>query len=293
MTSYAEMEKISELVFSEVARAINILILPLFMGKIVFSNIIAEGDKAFSALKSVLIYFLLISLFPYVLNLLFAIPDSFMPKSTAPLASTNLISDSTVSGMIPLAVDRVLELLLAALYWMSFHLHIFFMLIMCSMAPLIFLTSTILGIGMGIEIFMGLLIIGSSWPIIWHGFDQVHGLLASVQEDQFGSRCLELMITVLKGISPLTFALTAIKSPAGKMITQSVRFTSSGVNKTFQVSRSLVQRHSSTENTVSTSQSSPLNYKKSYSNKSPRDRSSEVKTKNSPSSKTELNPEKV
>src|SRR5690606_25339834 len=97
------------------------------------------------------------------------------------------------------------------LYWVVYYLHVFFMLLMCSMAPIVFLLSALLGIGLGLEIFMGLLIVGSSWPIIWYGFDQVHASLVNAQTDAFGAKCLELLITLFKGLAPVSFASLAVK----------------------------------------------------------------------------------
>jgi hypothetical protein len=122
-------------------------------------------------------------------------------------------------------VDRVLEVLLAGLYWVAYYLHIFFMIVMCSMAPIVFLSSTLLGMGLGLEIFFGLLIVGSSWPIIWYGFDQVHAHLVSAQTDQFGAKCLELLLTIFKGIAPVAFASVAIKSPPGRVLTSVAQST--------------------------------------------------------------------
>lgn len=67
---------------------------------------------------------------------------------------------------------------------------------------------------------MGLLIVGSSWPIIWFGFDQVHASLVNAQSDAFGAKCLELLITLFKGLAPVSFASLAVKSPAGRAISQ-------------------------------------------------------------------------
>lgn len=218
MESFNDVQKICLEVFETVSKTTSIFVLPLFMGQIAFANVSGEGSKAFQALKGVLVYFCLIAGFPLILDILFSIPQSYLPKFKSVAELTDQVSNSSYQGLVPLVIDRALEVVLSTLYWIVYYFHIFFMLIMCSMAPIVFLGGTVLGIGLGLEIFMGLLIIGSSWPIIWYGFDQIHANLSSVQDDAFGSKCLELLITVLKGIAPVAFAQAAIRSPAGKLV---------------------------------------------------------------------------
>lgn len=204
-------------VFQAVAQTSFIFLLPLFMTKIVFSNLMGDGSKVFSALKGAVIYFCLIAAFPLIIEILFSIPDAYLPKYES-LGSMTGHAPDWGSSLIPYSLDRVLEVILAGLYWIVYYLHVFFMLVMCSMAPIVFLSSSLLGVGLGLEIFMGLLIVGSSWPIIWYGFDQVHSSLVTAQTDEFGAKCLELLLTLFKGIAPLAFASLAVKSPPGKAI---------------------------------------------------------------------------
>lgn len=217
MESFSDLHRVCLSVFDSVARTTSVFILPLFVGRIVFSNILAEGSKAFVTLKSTVIYFCLIAGFPIIMEILFSIPDTYLPRFQS-LSGFMENSPESIESMIPFTLDRILEVLIASLYWLAFYLHIFFMLMMCSMAPVVFLTSTLLGVGLGLEIFLGLLIAGSSWPIIWFGFDQVHTTLAESQIDAFGAKCLELLLTLFKGLSPIAFATVAIKSPAGQVI---------------------------------------------------------------------------
>ncbi|MFP5519664.1 MAG: hypothetical protein ACLGGX_07150 [Bdellovibrionia bacterium] len=219
MESYSSLHQICVQVFEAVSKTTTIFILPLFMMRIVFSNILGEGTKVFGILKGTIIYFCLVAAFPLIIEVLFSIPESYLPKYNSLAALTNDAPEWSSSSIIPFAVDRILEVLLAGLYWIAYYLHIFFMIVMCSMAPIVFLSSTLLGLGLGLEIFLGLLIVGSSWPIIWYGFDQVHTHLVTAQTDEFGAKCLELLLTLFKGLSPVAFASIAIKSPPGRAIT--------------------------------------------------------------------------
>lgn len=219
MESYSSLHQICVQVFEAVSKTTTIFILPLFMMRIVFSNILGEGTKVFGILKGTIIYFCLVAAFPLIIEVLFSIPESYLPKYNSMASLTNDAPEWSSASIIPFAVDRVLEVLLAGLYWIAYYLHIFFMIVMCSMAPIVFLSSTLLGLGLGLEVFLGLLIVGSSWPIIWYGFDQVHTHLVTAQTDEFGAKCLELLLTLFKGLSPVAFASIAIKSPPGRAIT--------------------------------------------------------------------------
>jgi hypothetical protein len=219
MENFGELHQICLKVFSAVSKTTSVFILPLFVGRIVFANVLGEGSKAFATVKGVVIYFCLVTGFPMIMDILFSIPEAYLPKVQSMNDFWGASPDGFELGVIPFALDRILEVVLAGLYWIVYYLHVFFMLVMCSMAPIVFLASTLLGVGLGLEIFMGLLIAGSSWPIIWYGFDQVHSSLASAQTDAFGAKCLELLLTLFKGLSPVAFAAVAIKSPAGKVVT--------------------------------------------------------------------------
>lgn len=221
MGNFAEIQVLCIKIFQEVAQTCSVLVLPLFLGRIVFSNVVGSGEQILSSLKGAVLYFVLIAGFPFVLEILFSIPESYLPKWG------ELTSNSDFEGVsvIPFALDQVLEVLLAGLYWVAYYLHVFFMLIMSSMAPVIFLMTTILGAGIGLEIFFGLLIVGSSWPIVWRGFDLVHAQMISQQSDAFAAKCLEVLVTLFKGISPVALAATAVKSSAGKVVTKAAQGT--------------------------------------------------------------------
>jgi len=223
MENYSNLHVVCLQIFESVSKTTSIFILPLFMARIAFSNLAGEGNKAFQAIKGALTYFILLTAFPLIIDILFSIPETYLPKYPGIASFTGNSPDWTSPGIIPFSVDKILEVLLAGLFWLAYYLHLFFMILMCSMAPLVFLSSTLLGFGMGLEIFLGLLIVGSSWPIIWYGFDQVHAGLVSTQSDEFGAKCLELLLTLFKGIAPVAFAGMAIKSPPGQAISKTAQ----------------------------------------------------------------------
>lgn len=265
MENFTELHKICVTVFETVAQMTLIFVAPLFLGRIVFSNVLGEGSQVFSILKGLVLYFIFITGFPYILEILFSIPESYLPSESAfrYAGQTNNLDASAM----PFVLDRILEVLLAGLYWIVYYLHVFFMLAMCSIAPIVFLTSTLLRVGIGLSIFIGLLIAGSSWPIIWYGFDQIHASLVAAQTDSFGARCLELLITVFKGIAPVAFASLAIKSPAGQLVGKSAQIAF-GAGK-MGLSKAFGPTH---KEEISNKKSSTKNSKKSQSSNTSKNR---------------------
>lgn len=228
MENFSSLHNICYQIFQEVSKTTSIFILPLFIGRLAFSGVVGQGSQALTTIKSAVIYFCLIAGFPLILDILFSIPEGFLPRMDSFAQGVGEVPALGEATVIPFGLDVIIEVLLAGIYWLVYYLHIFFMLVMCSMAPIVFLTSTFLGVGLGLEIFLGLLIIGSSWPIIWFGFDQVHDALVTAQTDSFGAKCLELLLTLFKGLAPVAFASIAIKSPAGQMISKAAQATISG-----------------------------------------------------------------
>ncbi|MCE3009743.1 MAG: hypothetical protein LW875_03930 [Proteobacteria bacterium] len=284
MESYSSIHQLCVQVFEVVSKTTTIFVLPVFMLRIVFANLLAEGAKVFTFLKGVIIYFSLILAFPLIIEILFSIPETYLPQMNPVGVITQEAPQEMGSHLIPYSVDRVLEVILALLYWVVYYVHIFFMIMMCSMAPIVFLSSTLLGFGLGIEVFMGLLLAGSSWPLIWYGFDQVHQNLASLQIDEFGVKCLELLITVLKGLSPVAFAAVAIKSPPGRVITG---LTQQGVaasrwmymKSTQSISASSKNNTSFSKSTSHTHERSQKSFKQTSKPKIIQERSTESKKK--------------
>lgn len=58
-------------VFKSVSDATTVFILPLTMGRIVYTNSLGNGYKAMETLKGLIVYFIAIQTFPYVLDILF------------------------------------------------------------------------------------------------------------------------------------------------------------------------------------------------------------------------------
>ncbi len=221
--NFNQLQSICLHVFQVVSKTTDFLVLPLFMMRVVFSSLLGEGRVSFQIIKGAILYFILITGFPYIIDILFSIPETYLPHASSLNSISSGAPEWSSASLIPFSVDRVLEVILAGLYWIAYYMHVFFMMVMCSMAPIIFLSSTLLGLGFGLELFLGLLLIGSSWPLIWYGFNEVHQNLMVSQIDGFGAKCLEILITLLKGISPLAFAAVAINSPPGKIMTKTMQ----------------------------------------------------------------------
>lgn len=214
-------------------------VLPLFLLKCAYSQLLGNDQGIRDAAKGLIVYFILTISFGEVLDVLFAIPHHFFAEDQIAIqeqlqkidaADPKTLWEKTlsVSALIPQLVTKIIEMLTAVLFWLMVILHAALMVVLSSMAPIIFLTAALLGIGMGIPLFFGLLIAASSWPVLFYGFD--HSLLWLYQNipDPFGRSVAEMAIVFLKAISPIGLAFLSLSSPAGQAMTSSVKNIISG-----------------------------------------------------------------
>ncbi|HPI40507.1 MAG TPA: hypothetical protein PLJ21_06860 [Pseudobdellovibrionaceae bacterium] len=214
-------------IFEGVAVPTSWFVLPLFLIRTFYAQISGDSGEIRAALKGVLLYFLLIASFGVILDLILQIPQSFLPDFSSNVV-TNKIDTLTqnetskfeaIFKSSPQILIYIMEGLLAILYWAMMTLHILVMILLSSMAPIIFLLSCVLNIGVPVRIFFGLIIMSSTWPVMWYGFDQGFTFIEKVIPDQFGKIVLELLITIIKGIGPLSLAYMSLSSGPGKAIT--------------------------------------------------------------------------
>ena len=209
--------------FNEVTHYTHIFVLGLFLIKATTSTL--SGCDLKSALRGSVVYFLLTLSFPFVLEILFEIPQAFLPNFSYDYSSEIQQKSETpnvnATASMPKFISYPLEVVLASLYWVAVFFHVLFMAIMSAMAPIVFLCACLLGIGLGINLFFGLIIIASSWPVMWYAFDQLNEWFIASGTTSFGHAIVELIIILLKGIGPLGLAYTSLQSGPGKSVISS------------------------------------------------------------------------
>ncbi|HPI39348.1 MAG TPA: hypothetical protein PLJ21_01005 [Pseudobdellovibrionaceae bacterium] len=226
MFSPQELHTVSMKVFEGVAVPTSWFVLPLFLIRVFYAQITGDSSEVRSAIKGVLLYFILIASFSVILDLLLQIPQSFLPdfssraisEKTENLTKEEVGKFELVLKSSPEILIYVMESILAIVYWIMLILHILVMVLLSSMAPIIFLLSCVLNIGVPVRVFFGLIIMSSTWPVMWYGFDQSLIFIEKVIPDQFGKIVLELLLTILKGIGPLSVAYMSLSSGPGKSL---------------------------------------------------------------------------
>lgn len=244
MFSAQNLYSICMKIFEGVSVPVSWFVLPLFLVRVFNGQISGDSAEIRSAIKGLILYFVLIMSFGLILDLLLQIPQSFIPEISTKelLAKTETLSKKEVGNFelllktAPEILTFILECILAVIYWAILILHILVMVLMTAMAPIIFLLSCILNIGIPVRIFFGIIIISSSWPAIWYGFDQALGFIEDIVPNAFGQLVLELIVTILKGIGPAGIAYMSLNSGPGKAVvsaaTKGLGLASGGALKT-------------------------------------------------------------
>ena len=143
-----------------------------------------------------------------------------------------------------------MEYVLAIVYWAVLVLHLLVMILMTSMAPIVFLLSCVLNVGVSVRIFFGLMIVSSCWPVMWYGFDQALLVMDKVVPDTFGKLVLELVVTLIKGIGPASLAYMSLNSGPGKAIVSSAsKGFSAGASSLLSQSKNTKSQQGFSQNT--------------------------------------------
>lgn len=196
----------------------------LFLVRMIYASITGNSEVIKATFHGVLLFFILIHGFSFVLEILLAIPASYLPDFNFKSAQPAGIFDVD----IPRWVLYIFECLIALFYWTATIIHILLLVIMSSVAPVVFLVACLLGIGWGIGLFFGLLLLTSSWPIMWHGFEQFTMWANRSMSDPFSRLITEVVVTILKVVGPIGFAFVSMNSGPGKALTSGTKLLVSG-----------------------------------------------------------------
>lgn len=226
MFSSQDLYDICMKIFEGVAVPTSWFVLPLFLVRVLNGQIAGDASEIRSAIKGLLLYFVLLVSFGFILDILLQIPQSFIPEVSATdiVNKTQALYKSEsgaidfLSKSIPDIVLFVVESVLALIYWAVLILHILVTIFLSALAPIIFLLACVLNIGIPVRLFFGLLIMSSCWPAMWYGFDKALPFIDKVIPNEFGKFVLELVVTLIKGIGPAAVAYMSLNSGPGKAI---------------------------------------------------------------------------
>lgn len=191
------------------------LVGPVFFARIFWLNVSGASSADYSEVIKGLLLFLLLSYgFEYVLDFVFEIPKVLKPTVTN--LSQRLDDGST--RWAPDILRWSVESLGLIFYYIAHFVQFLFLVLLCSLGPILFLLGCLLGIGFSVKVFFGILLVTACWPIVWVSFDQVGDLIAKLDMSWMGYAMSEVLINLMKAIGPLGLALIAFSSEAGKAV---------------------------------------------------------------------------
>jgi hypothetical protein len=189
-------------------------VLPLFLLRVTFGAISGDSQGILQAIKGVVFFFILIALFPPLLEFIFLIPKEF---NVDVFTATFERPKSVLVDTVPWALKGLLAGLAGAIYWFCYSILVIVVILLASFAPIVFLFSTTFGIGFGLKVFFGLLVAVASWPIVWVALDRTFQMIVRNPNGSFGNDVIEILFLALKAIGPLSLAWMSMSSGPGQM----------------------------------------------------------------------------
>jgi len=200
--------------FSSVNKISTQFLLPLFLVRVSIFNFTGSSPIDIGKLiKAVIVYFLLIASYSSVLDIILSMPDymnTLHKDNLMVFQNKNNLNDM----LVPYTLRLILESISTVVYRLGQSVFHLFVLVMSGLAPIIFLLGTIMGIGIGIKLFYGLVVISGMWPIVWYGLDMLFFKMADGQSGIY-IIVFDLLVSCLKVFMPFGLGFVAMNaSPA-------------------------------------------------------------------------------
>ena len=211
--------------FNQASSLTNLFVVPLVLGRIAYLNATGSPSSEYTRLaKGVVLYFCLITGFETILKILVTLPEHLAPAfASFPTSTTDSNHVSGENGkIIPSVLTWTLESLIIVLYHAATFFNFAIAILLSAMAPVVFLLSGILNIGLGVDTFFSLLVMVSAWPIIFTACEAMRQQLMPMLPPGIAETVSELIIAFFKLAGPLAVAKMAIQSHAGQAIRSAV-----------------------------------------------------------------------
>jgi hypothetical protein len=218
--SFEFTQKMSGEVFRETKSYIILIFPVLFSLRLLYLNMTAANSREYGELiKGAVLFLALLLSYEYLLSLTFdfsrAIEGDIAQQTTQRLLLSQKDPISTPGLSL---VRKTLGLITSVVYYLAQCLFIIALIFMSALAPIVFLFGTVLSMPSLIKIFFFLIIIGSSWPLLFSVFDRVGGSLLQnglKSESQIFSWSIDLLIELFKLLGPLSFCKLLLHSTFG------------------------------------------------------------------------------
>ena len=207
--------------FNQAASLTNLFVVPLAIGRIAYLNATGSSSSEYTRVaKGVVLYFVLIYGYEPILKILVTLPESLAPSFNFDSSATDGVRANGIVDygfkLVPNIITWTLESLIVILYHAATLFNFALAILMSAMAPVIFLLGGILNIGLGVGTFLSLLVMVSSWPIVFVACEAMRHALLPMIPSPVGPIVLELILATCKLVGPIAMAKTAIHSPVGQ-----------------------------------------------------------------------------
>ena len=192
-------------------------------------------DEYWQIIKDTFTAILLLTCFMGFLRFVLDLPGFF----------SSLFEDSGTYSMSATDQDHrllsyIMNYITIATFWIGAAIYAIFLILMSSIAAYIIAFGIMLRSSWVVKAFFWLLIIMSSWPLLWYIFNMAIRYLS--QEDGFVNSILVIFFNILKALTPLIGAAIGLKSPvasaarstvggAADVLGKTAKFAETGINK--------------------------------------------------------------
>ncbi len=238
--NYVEFSEFLVKIYENTASLCLVIVGPIFLLRIVQNSLMGSSQDFIEIFKGLVACFILLFGFRYILEGITLFLDDLYPKNVS-LDAESFLKEGHFDG--PWALMKILQSLTIILFWVGSFIQLFVLSILSALAPVVFVLGTLLGIGLGVKIFLGMLIMSSTWPIVWEAIDQVSTWIGQNADGSFSSYVLVLVTQILKLLGPLAIAITSMNSGPGQMATRvATAFVTKGTSLAATIGKSNASR---------------------------------------------------
>ena len=214
------VEKMSLEAFKEMKGYILIIFPVLFALRLVALNFMGSSSRDYGELiKNTLLFLALISSFEYFLSLSFDFSQSLRGSDMIHASREAILPSSTEPPIGLSIVRKTLGLLSSIIYYLAQCLFLVALIFLSALAPLVFLFGSLLAMPSLIKIFYFILLVGSSWPLLFAVFDRVGFVLLKNGLDKEGllfGWAVDFLIELFKLLGPLAFIKLLLGTSFGR-----------------------------------------------------------------------------
>lgn len=227
MSSALNLTELCLQIFKGVEQTTTLFVVPLFLMRVLYGQMFGDGHEVTGAIKGVFLYFVLCLAFTPILKIILEIPSTFMNENILPGISNSVDkikedSEFSIPALLmkstPEITFLIIESISAVIFWVAWALQAIICIFLTGIAPIVFLLSCVVGIGISNRLFFGLLVMTSTWPLAWFGFDTLMQHLFKVVAHPFGQLCIEFVILIFKVVVPIFSAYLSLNSGPGRLM---------------------------------------------------------------------------